>query len=344
LPIYTDQFYVVDPANPPGAGSTLSMVRLELNDVNSNGLIRAGNNDTVGGLIVNAVWQNDTITVTMAGVTRTITGVTFYRNGGPAVFTPTDGTVLATATFVRSTFVTTSTQVTVGNLGPACFLRGTWLDTPQGPCRIDTIRAGDLVCTRDNGPRPVLWLGHSPVDGMGEYAPIRFEMGSIGNDRPLLVSPLHRILIADWRAPYYFGMDEVFVHAKHLVNGRSIRRVLRNRAEYFHVMFDRHEIVQAHGAASESFFPGDTILHANAELLAQIALIVPQVAQGTAMWPLARPMLRAHEAALLRRSAEGNMPPRQLDARPAMGENPRHGQSSAQTAHIIPFAPRRRAA
>jgi hypothetical protein len=111
------------------------MVRLELNDVDANGLIRAGNNDTVGGLIVNAVWQNDTITVTMAGMTRTITGVTFYRNGGTAVFTPTDGTVLGTATFVRSTYVTTSTQTTVGSLGPACFLRGTWLDTPQGPRR-----------------------------------------------------------------------------------------------------------------------------------------------------------------------------------------------------------------
>ncbi len=334
----------MDPANPPGAGSTLSMVRLELNDVNSNGLIRAGNNDTVGGLVVNAVWQNDTITVTMAGVTRTITGVTFYRNGGPAVFTPTDGTVLGTATFVRSTFVTTNTQATVGSLGPACFLRGTWLDTPQGPRRIDTIRAGDLVCTRDHGPRPVLWVGYSPVDGMGEYAPIRFEMGSIGNDRPLLVSPLHRILIADWRAPYYFGEDEVFVHAKHLVNGRSIRRVLRKTAEYFHVMFDRHEIVQAHGAASESFYPGDTILHANAEILAQIAVIMPQVAQGTALWPLARPMLRAHEAALLCTSADWNMPLRQLDARPSMGENAGYGQSSAQTAHIIPFAPPRRAA
>ena len=299
MPIYTDQFYIMDPASPPGAGSTLSMVRLELNDANSNGLIRAGNNDTVGGLVVNAVWQNDTITVTMAGVTRTITGVTFYRNSGPAVFTPTDGAVLGTATFVRSTFVTTSTQTTVGSLGPACFLQGTRLDTPQGPRRIDTLRAGDLVCTRDHGPRRVLWVGHSPVDGMGEHAPIRFEMGSIDNDRPLLVSPLHRILIADWRAPYYFGMDEVFVHAKHLVNGRSIRRVLRKRAEYFHVMFDRHEIVQAHGAASESFYPGDTVLHANPAILAQIALIVPQVVQGTALWRLARPMLRAHEAALL---------------------------------------------
>lgn len=315
----------MNPASPPSAGSTLSMVRLELNDVNSNGLIRAGNNDTVGGLVVNAVWQNDTITVTMAGVTRTITGVTFYRNGGPAVFTPTDGTVLATAIVVRSTFVTSSTQVTVGNLGPACFLRGTRLDTPQGP-------------------RRVLWVGHSPVDGMGEHAPNRFEMGSIGNDRPLLVSPLHRILIADWRAPYYFGMDEVFVHAKHLVNGRSIRRVLRKRAEYFHVMFDRHEIVQAHGAASESFYPGDTILHANPAILAQIALIVPQVVQGTALWPLARPMLRAHEAALCIQ-VDRNMPQRQLDARPAMGEIAGHGQNPVQqTAHNIPFAPRRRAA
>jgi hypothetical protein len=326
LPIYTDQFYVIDPANRPRVGTVLTMVRLEINDANNNGLIRPGDSDTVGGLTVNAAWQNDTITVTMNGVQRTITGVTFYRTGGPAVFTPTDGTVLTTSTFVRSSFVTNSTQAVVGSFGPACFLRSTLIDTPSGARRIDTLCVGDLVLTRDNGPRPIVWLGTSQTDGMGEHAPIRFEMGSIGNDRPLLVSPLHRILVSGWRAQLFFGVDEVFVHAKHLVNGTTIRPVLRSKARYMHLMLDRHEIIFAHGAASESFYPGDTIMMENAQIRQEVLAICPSLADPAKAWPLARRMLRAHEALLLTKA------PAQLDACPPMGKMMAHGTNTQNIA------------
>ncbi len=343
MPIYTDQFYVMDPANPPSAGATLTMVRLDVNDVNANGLIRAGNGDTVGGLVVNSVWLNDTITVTMGGVTRTITGVTFYRTSGTAVFTPTDGTVLSTATFVRSTYVTSNTQVAVGSFGPACFLRGTRLDTPQGPRRIDHLRAGDLVLTRDDGPQRIVWIGHSKTPAWGEDAPIRFAPGSIGNVAPLLVSPLHRILLGGARVQLYFGCEEVFVHAKHLVNGRSIRAVPRAQADYYHVMFDRHQIVSAHGAASESFYPGDTIMQENPRIRAEVLAIYPELDTPNGAWPLARRMLRGHEAAVLLGRAIAKPAPICLDLGAPIGKMSPYGNTPQTSAQIIPFAPRRAA-
>jgi hypothetical protein len=348
LPIYTDQFYVMDPGVPPAVGTRLTMVRLDVNDINNNGIIRASNNDTVGGLRVTSVWQNDTITITVGSVTRTIVGVTFYRSGGPAVFTPTDGSVLPlSASFVRSTFVSTSTQVLVPAFGPACFLRGTSLATPQGERPIETLRAGDLVMTRDHGPKPIVWVGQTKASGLGADAPVRFERGSIGNDRPLLVSPMHRMLISDWRAQLYFGAQSVFVHAKHLVNGKSIRIAAREKACYFHVMFDAHEIVQAHGAASESFYPGDVFLLENPIVAAQIYAIYPELANAGAQWPLARRMLRAHEAVLLNTSF-GQMCRPRLDAQHAMGMMRHHVQNpvlaKAHSAQIIAFAPRTRSA
>lgn len=348
MPIYNDQFYLIDPAGPPSRGATLNMVRLDVNDINGDGIIRASNNDTVGGLCVTSVWQNDSITVIAGGVTRTIVGVTFYRAGGVAVFTPTDGTVLPlTARFERSTFVNTSTQVLVPAFGPACFLRGTSLDTPQGARQIETLRAGDLVMTRDHGPKPIVWVGHTKTDGMGEYAPVRFERGSIGNDRPLIVSPMHRMLVSDWRAQLYFGAQSVFVHAKHLVNGHSIRSVPREKACYFHVMFDAHEIVQAYGADSESFYPGDAYLLDNPAIAAQIYAIYPQLRDPHAQWPLARRMLRAHEAVLLNTSY-GQMCRPRLDAPSAIGMMRHHVQAFANakthSAQIIQFAARTRAA
>jgi hypothetical protein len=88
--------------------------------------------------------------------------------------------------------------------------------------------------------------------------PILFETGALGNDRPLMVSPQHRMLITDWQAPVYFGEDSVLIAAKALVNDGSVRRVTPPEGvTYCHLLFDRHEIVTAEGALSESFHPGE---------------------------------------------------------------------------------------
>lgn len=299
MPIYTDQFYVIDPANPPGAGTVLSMVRLDLNDVNGDGLIRSQNSDTVGGLTVTAVWQNDKITILQNGVQKTITGVTFYRTGGGAVFTPTDGSILGTATFVRATYVTSSTQASVGSLGPACFVRGTRIETPNGLRRIEDLRAGDAVVTKDHGVQILRWAGFTSVPGGGIWAPIRFAPGTLGNTRALLVSPQHRMLLGGWQSELYYGEDEVLVSAKHLINGTTVRRVVRGTVDYFHLLFDRHEVIYSEGAASESFHPGDTVMQDNPEIRAEVIALFPELAVAENLWPTARRVLRGYEAGVL---------------------------------------------
>lgn len=299
MPIYTDQFYVMDPANPPAAGTILNMVRLDLNDVNNDNLIRPNVGDTVGGLVVNAVWQNDRITITTSGVQTVVTGVTFYRNGGTAVFTPTDGTILGRATFVRSTYVTTSTQVTVGSFGPACFLRGTRIETPKGLRKIEDLSAGDWVVTKDHGAQMLRWVEYTTVSGTGIWAPIRFAPNVLGNARALLVSPQHRVLIGGWQSELYYGEPEVLVSAKHLVNGHSIRQVQRAQVDYFHLLFDRHEVVYSEGAATESFHPGDTVMQENAVIRDEVIGLFPELADSENLWPTARRVLRGHEAGVL---------------------------------------------
>ncbi len=299
MPVFSEQFYVMDPAAPPGAGTVLNVVRLDVNDVDNNGLIRPSNGDTVGGLVVNAAWQGDRITIVLNGVQRVVTGVTFYRNGGAAVFTPTDGTILASATFVRSTFVTTSTQATVPSFGPACFVRGTRIQTQLGLRKIEELRVGDLVITKDHGAQPLRWVGHSTVAGTDIWAPIRFAPGVLGNDRALLVSPQHRILVGGWQSELYYGEDEVLVSAKHLVNGRSVRPVMRDQVDYFHLLFDRHEVIYSEGAASESFHPGDQIMQENHHIRAEIYALFPELAKVENLWPTARRVLRAREAEVL---------------------------------------------
>jgi hypothetical protein len=69
------------------------------------------------------------------------------------------------------------------------------------------------------------------------------EAGTFGFHRRLVVSPQHRILLTHWMAELMFGEDEVLVAAKDLVNDCSVRIVEGGTIDYFHLLFDRHQIV-----------------------------------------------------------------------------------------------------
>jgi Hint domain len=144
-----------------------------------------------------------------------------------------------------------------------CFTFGTLIDTPDGACLIEELGQGDLVTTLGNGSQPLRWTGSRRVTAAEmqqtpDLQPVEFAAGVVGNARPLLVSPQHRLLLNDWRAQVYFGEDEVLIPAKAMVNGTTIRQVLpAEGVTYVHLLFDRHEILVSDGALSESFHPGE---------------------------------------------------------------------------------------
>ncbi|MBI1170517.1 hemolysin-type calcium-binding protein [bacterium] len=148
--------------------------------------------------------------------------------------------------------------------GMICFTPGTWIATPFGQRRIEALRPGDSVLTRDNGVQPVLWLGHRRLSGarlhaMPHLRPIRFRQGALGRDRPapdLVVSPQHRMLLKGRAAQALFNTDEVLVAAADLVNDTSIRvdRLLRE-VTYLHALLPQHNVIWANGLETESFHP-----------------------------------------------------------------------------------------
>lgn len=304
---YTDQFFVMDPGNPPARNTPLTVQKFNFVDQNDDGIISPNSGDTFNGLTITSVWVGDTITVRWggAGANVTVTGMTYYTAGGPAVFTPTDGTILQDATFRGSSFVNTSTQIPVGAFGPPCFVAGTLIDTVDGPRAVEVLAVGDRVLTRDGGAQPIRWIGSRVVEGAGDFAPVRFAPALVGTEGALLVSPQHRMLLAGWRVELLFGVPEVLAAALHLVDGRSVTRAPQPSVAYFHLLFDRHEIVTAGQVLSESFHPGDYMLAGDAGIRAELAALFSGLAanapagQKTAR-RTARRVLRAHEAALLR--------------------------------------------
>lgn len=188
-----------------------------------------------------------------------------------------------------------------------CFAAGTRLRTPEGERAVETLAAGDLVETLDRGAQPVRWVGRRLVPARGRFAPVRIRAGAFGAARDLLVSPQHRMLLRGPEAELLFGAPEALAAARHLVDGDRVRiDETMDVVEYVHVLFDRHEIVFAEGAPTESFHPGAAALAgvtdgAREELFA----LFPELrGRAEGLGPLARPVLRAHEArALARRAA-----------------------------------------
>lgn len=274
---YKDQFFTIDPYNPPPVGTPLTFSRFEMIDENDDGDLDRFDNDSVNGQDITSSWPGDTVTVNVPGVGNvTYVGITFYLADGSQVFTPTDGQVLQNGTFVSSTFVSTQGPLIPSTLGPTCFTRGTMIETETGPRRIETLVEGDLIKTSDHGLQAVRWISCRSFSGRGDDAPIRIAEGALGNTRDLLVSPQHRILLSGWRAELLFGEAEVLVAAKHLTGHDRIHRAECDEVEYFHLLFDAHEIIYSEGIPSESFDPNGDYALADREVRAEVLRIFPE--------------------------------------------------------------------
>ena len=185
------------------------------------------------------------------------------------------------------------------NTGIVCFTRGTRIMTATGERAIEDLGADDLVLTMDHGYQPIRWIGSTTVAATGKFAPIAIAAGVFGNSRELRVSPQHRMLLTGWQAELLFEDAEVLVAARMLINDATIRPVEGGEVEYFHMLFDTHEIVYAEGAPSESFHPGHQGWGALAdEARNEILALFPMLAgeDFTAYGPAARRSLTAREA------------------------------------------------
>ena len=191
------------------------------------------------------------------------------------------------------------------NTNVVCFTRGAMIRTPNGDVAVEDLAEGDLVETMDNGAQPIRWIGRRAISaGMLEATPrlrpVKIVKGALGNDRDLLVSPQHRMLLSGDRAEMLFGVDEVLASAKDLIDGDTIYGGPANDVEYFHILFDEHEIIFAEGAPTESFHPGKQALSSTSQRAqAEIFELFPELAADSDTRSVARMVLKSHEARAL---------------------------------------------
>ncbi len=133
------------------------------------------------------------------------------------------------------------------------FTRGTHITMSDGrQIKIEDLRVGDTVLSRDDGAQTIRWIGHSTTRAVGDLAPIRIKKGVLNNANDLIVSPNHRLFIYQRNDELGAGRSEILIKAKHLVNGTTVHRLEGGFVDYFQILFDDHQIIFAEGIAAES--------------------------------------------------------------------------------------------
>lgn len=285
--------------------------------IQPGGDANSGTANTVGGVNhnVDTVGLGDTFTDAVVLVeTQTING---GNTATTAISSQTNSTV---GVFIReeqsqdseTNHINESVGIVAFEEGLIlCFTPGTLIDTPDGRVDVAALEPGDLVLTSDDGPQPVRFVASSHLTSTQLAAdptlrPITLRAGALGPgvpDRDLTVSPQHRMLLGGWQAQLNFGLDEVLAPARGLVNDTHVRIDHDlTEVEYIHLCFDRHQIVTANGAPSESLHPGtlnkSTMADAARE---ELFALFPDLRTSPRAWgPTVRPALPVHMTRVLR--------------------------------------------
>ena len=174
---------------------------------------------------------------------------------------------------------------------------GANLRTPIGERRVEFLRKGDLVVTRDNGLQPVrlIWqrdISEAEIAADPSLAPVHLNTRAIGPmmpARPLKVGGAHRLLIPGWRLLDEEDSENCLVPARD-VDGVSLgNETEAKEATYFNIVFDAPQVFCANGMPVESFVPcADTLRFIPSEVQSDLRELFPDLGPEFAEYPTPR--------------------------------------------------------
>jgi len=166
-----------------------------------------------------------------------------------------------------------------------CLTRGTRVHTQDGWQAVERLEPGDMLLTLDGSFKPLLDVVKKRITARDlrrnpKLRPIRISAGALGHGLPrrdLWVSRQHRMLISSRIVKRLFDTKDALVAAIRLtdLNGVFIDETVAE-VEYFHLLFDAHEVIYAEGAATESLLLDPTVPDAlSEEAREEILSLVP---------------------------------------------------------------------
>ncbi|MBU3030302.1 Hint domain-containing protein [Paracoccus marinaquae] len=158
-----------------------------------------------------------------------------------------------------------------------CLTGGCLVRTASGVKAAEELSPGDLVWTLDHSYQPIRWIGRRKLrqDELAadpRQCPILLQPSSFGPgrpERPLMLSPQHRVLVRARAAQRMYGDDEVLIAAKKLTAFLGIQPAEVAEVTYVHLLFDRHEVIETDGLLVESLL----LAPVSKDLLSRAALV-----------------------------------------------------------------------
>lgn len=255
-------------------------------DINSQNVTAVG---VMSGVVAGVFFEYPVLLVRQGGAQYLV-----YPEGPPDILTSATGTVDTVLTFYQNASY-------VPGVGVPCFVAGTWIVTQRGEVKVENLAVGDLIWTVDHGMQPIRWAGKrfmSPrqLETNPGLLPIRIRAGALGDEYPehdLIVSPQHRVLVRSKIAQRMFGCPELLVAAKQLLEVDGIDIVESPEGlTYYHLLLDRHELIIANGALTETLYTGPQALNGvGVAARHEIYAIFPELRDAAHVTEPARPLI-----------------------------------------------------
>ncbi|MEL7461854.1 MAG: Hint domain-containing protein [Pseudomonadota bacterium] len=196
-------------------------------------------------------------------------------------------------------------DIALSKVGPVGLVTGANLRTPCGPRRVENIRVGDLIVTRDAGLQPVRvvfsrTLVAAELAADPSLAPVRLAPRAIAPMMPaqeLLVAPDHRLLIPGWRLEDKDDSEMTLLPARELAGVNDTIHTARDIGDvtYFSFVFDEHVVFCANGMPVESFRPTPAALDAvDTHVGDDISRLFPDLKTSPETYPAARYPMADH--------------------------------------------------
>jgi len=201
---------------------------------------------------------------------------------------------------------TTIADLSSVNVNVICFAEGTDILTNRGIRRVEQLEAGDQIPTYFGGSKTLVSvrhrrLGPQELRDRPKLWPVVIEVEALGPGAPvsrLTLSPQHRVLVNTQISQRMTGSSALIPVNKLLILPGVSQPVPDAGCSYYHLVFDRHEIVQANGCWSESFFPGREAMKALPAEVAEEYLDVfgenPAPAAPLLQGPKAKKLVQRH--------------------------------------------------
>ncbi|MFS4581458.1 Hint domain-containing protein [Phaeobacter sp. C3_T13_0] len=224
------------------------------------------------------------VSFTDTGGTSHVETFYFFNTGGNWYFVPGPGSEFT----VGATLGNYQSHTTGWNYSDiTCFVRGTLIETERGLVPVERLVKNDRILVADGSYRPLRMVMRRALSATDQrenpkLKPVRITAGALGHGLPkrdLLVSRQHRMLVTSKITERMFGEPEVLVAAVRLTELPGIFVDQDTAAvEYFHLLFDQHEVIYAEGAPTESLFTGTEALKAlTPDAYEEITLLFPDL-------------------------------------------------------------------